>query len=362
MPPRSRERNHYIQQGTRYLLGGPDGGHNNLRSSACVQVNTDKGDCHDFTNNKWFMEGGIINKESTGYYDSGFTNYICNYAEAESWGHLNVTGVPSNSTSALRGVNATNPNRPYVDVPVAVFELAEIASLIRTSGKRLIERIGSTNLRYQFGVAPLISDVDKLLQFTQFVDQRIAELERLLGPRGLRRTVELGTWEATRTEAKYLQSQGTLINVNVRTHTQVTVRVHCRWEPVLGTWATLKSPSKRRAIAMRALKGSTIDIATIWELIPWSWLIDWCSNIGLLMQANRNLVPAQLTTCQVMKHTKTSYRTPHYSSGGVTCTPIWATRETMTRDPGIVIPSAHFPFLSGKQMGILGSLAVTRRR
>jgi len=362
MPPRSRERNHYTTQGTRYQLGSTYGGYQILRGRASVQDNTDKGDCHDFTNNKWFMEGGIINKESSGYYDSGFTNYICNYAESETWSHLNVTGVPSNNTAALRGVNGTNPNRPYVDVPVALFELGEIASLIRSSGKRLIERIGSTNLRYQFGVAPLVSDAEKLLQFTQFVDQRLDELRRLVGPRGLRRTIELGTWESTSTQQKYLQSQGTLISVNVRIHTQVTVRVHCRWKPVLGTWDTLNSPRKMRAIAMRALQGSTIDIATIWELIPWSWLIDWCSNIGELMKANRNLVPAQLTTCQVMKHTKTSYRTPHYDSGGVTCTPIWATRETMTRDPGIVIPSAHFPFLSGKQMGILGSLAVTRRR
>lgn len=111
----------------------------------------------------------------------------------------------------------------------------------------------------------------------------------------------------------------------------------------------------------RSLYGLTVDASTLWEALPWSWMIDWASSVGDYFKANRNIVPATLMGVHIMRHTKTVHECDAHISGTTTMEGIRVVKETKTRNPSFVAPAAHFPFLSGNQMGILASLAVTRR-
>lgn len=122
-------------------------------------------------------------------------------------------------------------------------------------------------------------------------------------------------------------------------------------------------PGDMRALARKAVLGLTFDGSSAWQLIPWTWLTDWCLNIGDWFRANRNIIPAQLESCSVLKHTRSEYISAPWSTpyGSVTMSLSEgrAIAEDKERIPASPIPIAHFPFLSGNQLGILGSLAVT---
>jgi hypothetical protein len=240
--------------------------------------------------------------------------------------------------------------------------LGDVAMLVRNSGRSFLQRAGNANLKYQFGIAPLVGDLVKLLNFQDQLERRIKELEKLASPRGLRRTVLIGEYSATSSKTLSCQSnQASILNRPFSGKSTLIMKAHVRWKPEVELLSIMKSSESMRALARRAVLGLTLDASTAWELIPWSWLIDWGTNVGTYFKANRNIVPAQLHGVHIMRHTKTTWTTPNYVSGLLTMSGIKATRTAKTRNPSSVALTAHFPFLTGRQVGIVASLAVTRR-
>jgi len=139
-----------------------------------------------------------------------------------------------------------------------------------------------------------------------------------------------------------------------------SVRVHARWLPEPEFTSGL-DPAGAERLAMRSLLGLTLDHSTLWEAMPWSWLIDWGSNVGSYFKATRNIIPATLSGVHVMRETETTFLGRGVSFGAPgSQSPVNVKLKSKSRRPSFVAPVAHFPFLSGNQMGILASLAVTR--
>lgn len=247
-----------------------------------------------------------------------------------------------------------------MDIPANVLQLGELALLLRDVGKSALHRIGSTNLKYQFGIKPLVGDLVKMLNFNDQVERRVKEIDKLKTGKGLRRTVDIGSWDKAVSDNFVHQSQGAYIWGPRHGHTSISIRCHCRWSPT--DVPLLSSPKSVRGLARRAVTGGTIDYSTLWEIMPWSWLIDWGFDIGSYLKANRNIVPASLSQCVVMTTTKTHWFADATTPGdyGRYMTPYILDRWDKRRQMPIVAPTAHFPFLSGNQMGILASLAVTK--
>lgn len=359
--PRSRTR----------LLPGPKGsavrngiwiggGEHNVYYSAVDDL-TGPGDNAPFSLEKWSFSGGLLNRLSGGN-GSKFYDYQCDITDVPAnFPHLSVSGTKTNVQAATEAVARSNPSRPYVDVPVALLELGDVTQLIRDSGRSLIRRAAGANIKYQFGIAPLASDIAKLLRFHEQVDRRVRQIERLSGPRGFRRTMEIDAGSNTGTAIKSFQSVYASVSNVCYAETAVAVRAHTRWRAASGM-SQYRSPASMRALARRALLGLTVDFSTLWEAMPWSWLIDWGSNIGTYLKANRNIVPATLTEVSVMRHTRTNWWTYSWGpSNGLSMTPFQFTRESKVRVLSHASPTAHLPFLSGRQVGILASLAVLRR-
>lgn len=303
---------------------------------------------------KYRQSGGHINRTSTTGYS--FHNWRCDAFSAlgNSWfNHSPQPGKPTDATFATRLLKETNPSRPVVDLPVFVAELRDFPRLLKLEGDTLIRRAGSANLSYHFGWAPLISDLGNLLSFSDQVAKREREL-RDMHKSGLRRRRTLYRESFLSPFNSTINSLGLLVQASYQRTTLSETAGFVEWFP---TTLPPSTPEAYRSLARRAVLGLTIDLATAWELIPFSWLIDWCSNVGDFLQANRNIVGARHGPVQIMHHMKTTSFWPGNSN---VSRHDW---ELETKERRVLTPSlsAYLPFLSLRQLSILGSIGVTRR-
>jgi hypothetical protein len=241
-----------------------------------------------------------------------------------------------------------------VDLPTAVFELKDLPSLFKNQGDTLIKKGAGLNLKYQFGIKPLISDLKSLLLFQHHVAHREKEL-RNLQESGLRRKVVVFSGSASSQKNRLINSSLYSKYAELTRTTQVKKWGFVEYKPS----SYPVTDAQLRRLAMRAVLGLTIDFSTAWNVIPWSWLVDWCSNVGDFLIANRNLVPCTHGQVLVMEHKKTEV-TARDAGGHHKMTPWKCVRETKTRKPVSASLSAQLPFLSGRQLSILGSIKALR--
>jgi len=377
MTARSRSTARNIVNGTWRSVGQTSGGWLFTKEQSSCTDHTGQGDCDPFLVESWVHSGAVMHDQyDVGYWGSYFQNYTTDGSTASNFPHMSVSGVLSDGDCAIQGANRSSPSSAYVDIPANILQLGELTQLLRTTGMDLIRKgqkvrggaklAAEGYLEQQFGVIPYVSDALKLLKFNDQVDRRLKVFDKLRSARGYRRTMEIGAWKADTVFDHVFQSQGAYSALPVTGSTIVGKKVHCRWSPDV-----IPIPSDnfhKRRLAQRSLLGvqqNIIDAATLWEAIPWSWLIDWCYDVGGYLRTYRNTVPAILTTCVVMEHTLTTYSAPGYNWPQWyqrSQTPFLFTREKKVRRPSPVYPSAHFPFLTGNQMGIVASLAIAKAR
>jgi hypothetical protein len=321
------------------------------------------GDNEGLDINKWYQKGAIIHGKGAGKREG--INYLADACNTPgNWPHLSIADAPGNLEAATKAAARTTPSRPKVDVPVAIAELADIPLLIRDSGRSILKKLAGANIKYNFGIAPLVGDLVNLLKFRAQVDKRI-EIIKKLKDKGYRKTVDIWLGSAQHVKFVTYQSNGISIGNWSTGNTIQLVRAHCRWSPT-HDMKSITTEESIRDLAMRAVLGLNAELSTAWEALPWSWLVDWCSTLGDYLMAHRNIIPAQLHAVSVMRHTITTWETPtSYSSSSTGRIPMTAhlvRRDSKTRQLSSVAPIAHFPFLNGNQMGILASLSVLRRR
>lgn len=375
MPTRSRERSDVISgtespntSGTLYYM------YMTSFEESCTDV-VDEGDNKPFHNKIITRDGGLLYYASTSKYGRTWVGCPCKWQQlSPTASHLSVDR-PSAASFATDILKRTNPSRASVDLAVTLGEMRELPSLVKEgwdlSQRRLFNhvprwvfrnlgRAAKLNLMIQFGILPLISDTQKLLIFQDLVDQRMGELRRL-ATRGLRRTIDLGSWSASSkdTGITYFHSNGVTFKGYLKRETVVRARGHARWqldEPYA------QSNEEMRALATRIVTGQTIDLLTAYELMPWSWLIDWFSNLGDYISSKRNLIGATPSLPAVMLNSRTlvSHPTIYHTNGNGYMTAIhnvYEDKERMYASAGL---NAYLPCLSGRQMSILGSLSVVK--
>lgn len=149
--------------------------------------------------------------------------------------------------------------------------------------------------------------------------------------------------------------------------TTVRTTVFVRWRPTgvpprfLGI-----EDADIHATATRALLGMTdtfVDPSSIWEMLPFSWLADWCSNAGDYLAAHRNIVGAVPDKIQVMQYSLTEQKVSIWNGGDVgvnllswTSKEVLRYHETKRREPVSLTIEAHMPFLKERQVAILSDI------
>lgn len=342
-------------------------GPQNTYGKTC-QDNVSPGDCWPFHVTETIIKGGRINGDYNHASGASFINFEADLYRMQGvngFGHLAVTGDKGNTVYGTSAAARTTPSRPYIDVPVEALQLGDLVHLLKGAGENLFKLAANVNLAWQFGLRPIVEDIQKILSFSDLVERRIKELERLR-TRGLRRTIPLGkldslTYYYTNPNL-VVNSTGFQFNTQQNAMTVCDVGAHCRWIPTMDL--TRYSPGEMRHLARKAVLGLTVDLKTAWELIPWTWMIDWGTNIGSFLAANRNVVPAALSLCFITRRTRTtqSFAPQTITSLGRTFTlsTCEVVKTDKDRSTAGVLPTAQFPFLSGNQLGILASLAITR--
>lgn len=282
----------------------------------------------------------------------------CRNPDDSMYGHLTVPDQPSDAMLAADLLAKTNPSRPVVDLPIAIYELREIPELLREEGNKIMRGLAAGHLAVEFGIKPLVNDLTNLLNFSDEVEKRQRELERLHAG-GLRRKRDLWSNSVTGGPFDIIAQSGDKITVHLDVHkaTQRKVWGFVVWKPD----NPKLSKGDMRAIARKAVLGLTIDFATAWNAIPWSWLVDWCSNVGDILIAKRNIVGASPGPVQLMTQTTTTADAKQSNAGQAVTPGGWREVRKQRRLVVNVPVDVQLPILNARQLSILGSIGVTRR-
>lgn len=281
-----------------------------------------------------------------------------------------VPGTPSDAAVVTSMLNFTNPSRPYVDPGMLIQDLVDLPKMVRDIGD-FIKRghknpssrmVASGFLGWTFGWLPLFRDLQKLLNFQSAVEKRKKVL------RSLRSGGQHSTYTAFDGTYKYPSYNGYFVTT-YGTSPYGTFQ----WEAKAKKWGsvtyrlTADSPpldeSGIDAVAQSLVFGMNLSMETLWDLMPWTWLIDWFANVGDILGANRNVLRTQATNICVMEQIQawcislTLIGTPgtvtvDQSNGIVT-----KSRRIGFTGPSLVL---QIPFLDGTQWSILSALAVQR--
>lgn len=368
----SRERQYVENEGaggkiTRILRSGSTTYHSSVDRNFAEHSITDVVDEGPYQN--LYIDKGRIGKD---WYLNGnktylgiqyiYDNYVPELVRANSSTFNPLpsdSAEPSNGAVAAELLAKTNPSRPHVSLPLFIYELRELPSLFRKEGSTLIQSLASGNLKYQFGLKPLLNDLMGFMSFGQSVDERFREL-KALKESGLRRKRTIYSSSKT-VYTDEMSIKSTFVGLGATRQSLITSRVWaaCRWVP---TSDFPKTDREIWAAARNAALGLNQHKYNLWNAIPWSWLIDWSANVSDFLLATTNSVGAVPEDVVVMRHrTRFNRYTPipgRWPEGVGTMTTF---RETKSRERSSPSLSASFPALSARQLSILGSLWILRR-
>lgn len=319
-----------------------------------------------------------------------FANYVYqDYTPAlyrgVNFGHLGLPAL-SDPADATKVFARSNPSRASVDVPAAVGELRELPALLYKAGKTMLRNgvvktfkptyrhadwaalprgAANTYLAYEYGWKPFLSDLKKLLDFQAQVIRRERELKNLHSKGGLSRTVQISTDRAELIQTGVFVESALFTCYGTNSVTTVRKRWGtAKWLPDHPSLPVTDVELHKQAV--QAVYGLSLSPRTAWELIPWSWLIDWASDVGDYLEANRNTVGATCVGANLMTHTKTVHK--FYA---MTCNlPITAGMgeativvETKLRGPfSSPILFSDIPHMDVRKTSILGALGIQRTR
>lgn len=296
--------------------------------------------------------------------------------------HLVVPGMSSDAIYATKVAGETNPSEPIVGLGETIAELREIPGQLRKRGidlynsfnyrnrsKRkaaalLTGAAADLNLRYQFGIKPIVNDLVSLLNIRESLNFKIRDLIMSERKGGLirKRDVFSGTVVQDWSAPKLLFSAwgtNSYIRARFKSTTTVTKWVVCRWVPD----GTRKLPYHKDYAFHRAFRSKVfgLDIfnaRNIWNTLPWSWLVDWSFNVGDYLSATNNTVGIVLKSVVVCTTTKTTQYIEFTTlPTGISCQPFSRTLTTKTRRNVTLNILPKLQLLTGRQVGILASIA-----
>lgn len=215
--------------------------------------------------------------------------------------------VESDIAFVTRAYADTNPSAADFDAPVFIAELRDVPSLLRNAAQKLSKAGASEYLKYEYGWKPLISDVRKLVGVMSKLEKRLQTLRRLRDKHVIKRTyappdsIEAAIITDFVSDIPAPNAYWVAPRIEARIETQRWAKTTWIADPVEGLPPT---DAELMRTAQRAAFGGTIDGSTLWELMPWSWLIDWNVNMSDFLQSQRNVVGASPGPSCLMKQTR----------------------------------------------------------
>jgi hypothetical protein len=256
-----------------------------------------------------------------------------------------------------------------------------------TKWSELAKATGHNHLNYVFGWVPLLSDIRDLWKNSKDLQKNLSQLIRDNG-RPVRRKGKAGQ-SSDVTTVVTTSGSGNPPNVSpvlaigcysgnwekrveTRVITDYYFSARFRYYVDFQTHGIIQDNDTAHRVS-KLLLGAELSPYTLYQLMPWSWFIDWFTNLGsvinnLVNDAGDNLVAdyayinGKCTTYVVTTVTFTLANSPGGDGRGG---PYTATFEEVKTDFRR-IPANPFGFgltyqmLNAKQLGILGALGLTK--
>jgi len=224
---------------------------------------------------------------------------------ASTWGSVDAYGA--------KAWTKFRPGESLADAAVFIGEITDVPRMLKTTaslfGREFLSRFGRNPRGYaknaadhwlntQFGWLPFISDLRKFYRAWKVMDTWYNNLVRNNG-----QWVKRGGIVKKDTSVTEVASYGSALitpallnftywnpNYPDKGKSRITrVTSQKAWFEARYRYYVPEIESvvwKRKALLH--LFGVDLNPATVWELIPWSWLIDWFANVGDLLNAKSN--------------------------------------------------------------------------
>jgi hypothetical protein len=297
--------------------------------------------------------------------------------------YLPFSGWIGIDSSVSKAISRTNPSRAVVPLLSFLGELKDLPRMIRHAGRYLngsaykhgdnflsaAKEVASEHLAISFGWAPLINDLVTMAQFAESFERRKNELNRLYSGSGLKRRVNISKSEGSDTKSGYLKtSQGLYIHSTWSRHTQWKSWAVVRWKPISDV--RYDPDSFEFTKVLLGLRPEAV-LEAAWELLPWSWLIDYFTNVGELVSITNNSLGAAVTGGTFMWETEQTLSHPPkawtFDSPGLAgqisighSVNKYVTKNRVPFQQSDLGLNGSFSLLSGKQLSILNSIAMLR--
>lgn len=214
----------------------------------------------------------------------------------------------------------TNPSTAAVQGLVFAAELRDLPSLFRSAGKDISKFGANEYLKYQYGWKPMINDLRKAFTMVDKVTRRLNVLNRLDKESGLRRkfsATEIGPEVKIREfvpDFPVVYAGGGVVHNRVVSRMTTTRWCDVVWKAIPPDTVLPTFGQDNLAKARHVLFGLNLDGPTLWQAMPWSWLIDWTYNVSDYVKSQNNVVGAEFSRAVLMKTTEIeSEATPFYS-------------------------------------------------
>lgn len=212
----------------------------------------------------------------------GFTNPFNSYT------------VPSNLTLDAKGTTAiarTEPTRAVADVATFIGELRSDGiprlrpDVMRAQTKRA-RAAGSDYLNVEFGWMPLVADLKKFAYAVTQSHEILENYHKHGSGQKLRRRyafpTQSETWSAERTDFLPIPNSNSLGfgrgTIAIRRQQDMWFSGAFRYHIPIGDGALERFRSYRSDA--QKLLGVDLTPEVVWNVSPWSWLVDWQSNTG----------------------------------------------------------------------------------
>lgn len=218
--------------------------------------------------------------------------------------HLNFMGPVSVQSYVNSALARLNPNVPDFDAPLFLYELREFPRMLKSLGDWLsrprIPDIAGSNLAYQFGWRPLFSDLATMVGLTRSLEEARKEIEDLAKPKHRSTTGRLASlsWSSSSWNAPQV-TLNPYETLKLRAHYDGTREVWFSARILPDFTAPFWGESQADTIA-RITGTSGLSASTIWNAIPWSWLIDYFGHVATYLEANRGQLPYAIRNMCIM--------------------------------------------------------------
>jgi hypothetical protein len=317
---------------------------------------------------------GTINSKPFGGHSS--KGVFSNYPVTAGTALVSTAPIPLPGGWEATVAARSNPSRPVVTPATLIQDFVELPKMLRDI-PRLINRpkklltaneLADKNLAVQFGWLPFIRDINQLLNLQTHVDRRSRELHKLYSGKGLRRRLTLDELHRNGIQT-FTKPVGSGCSFNYTTDISVTGKMWAtvRWKPLDVPYfspTTAVINQKARRIVLGLTPEGLVSGA--WDVIPWTWLIDWFVNVGDFLGSYSNTVPAVRTSTCLMNETTITVSPGSLipNAGTKDCsvvqTGVWKKTSKYRQPGGSLTPGFNIPFIGVSRLSILSSLAIQR--